>query len=212
MWITMLKTYSGPAGVFAKGCRYDLPESTVEQLTAKQGCVDKKLYEESCAPWEDGVDQQALRAAEAQQQYELARAKADALSEQADAMDETASDLEKEADATLAEYEAVKDEFVQASHIPGDETADPEDVLRIGALERRVSRIEQLAHIARAKAVIADAEMRLKFMEAEDAEQEADRIAEELGIEAEEADGEDAGEPDGPADGPRPDVPDEVEQ
>lgn len=108
MWIRMKKTYAGPAGLFARGLLYDLPESVVEQLTEQRGAVRAKLYEPSCAPWEAGVDQDALRRAQARQPYEIAGAKARRLAAES-------QELIQKAEACLAGSERLSLEAEDAA-------------------------------------------------------------------------------------------------
>lgn len=49
MWIKMLETFAGPPGLYLKGLKYDLPESTIKQIRTK----GRKLREKTIAPWED---------------------------------------------------------------------------------------------------------------------------------------------------------------
>jgi len=42
MWIEILQTYVGPAGLFVKGLKYDLPESIVKQIAVKDKTIWRK--------------------------------------------------------------------------------------------------------------------------------------------------------------------------
>jgi hypothetical protein len=45
----MLETFAGPPGLFLKGLKYDLPNSTIKQIKAK----GKHLWKKTVAPWND---------------------------------------------------------------------------------------------------------------------------------------------------------------
>ena len=47
MWIQMQATYSGVAGLFLKGLKYDLPKSKVKLLAVK----GKPIYRKCKPPW-----------------------------------------------------------------------------------------------------------------------------------------------------------------
>lgn len=56
MWIKMKETYSGVVGLYPKGMKYDLPETTVKQLP-------KSFYEKTVAPWNEQKDTSAIELA-----------------------------------------------------------------------------------------------------------------------------------------------------
>jgi len=63
MWLRMNKTVSTDHGYYAKGIRYDLPETTVNNLP-------KGSFEETCAPWNDNVDFSAIMKAKVSTEIE----------------------------------------------------------------------------------------------------------------------------------------------
>jgi len=80
MFIKMKETYSGPAGEFLKGCQYDLPASTVEQLrgtTKKSGY--RRLYAEVAPTWDRHKDASAAWASELQKTISKLNAERDRL-------------------------------------------------------------------------------------------------------------------------------------
>jgi len=220
MWIVMTQSYAGPAGVFPKGMRADLPEAVLDQLVrkTKKGKV-VTLWEKSVAPWDEHTDPKAIALAEARQSYEATRTKARDLFAQAEALDAEAGALSaavKEADAAAdqAEQDATNARKAAAKKGAGDKAE-----YLAADLTREHARAAARYDIVLSESRILYARATLKRLEAEDAERKAKQLAEQLGIkEAEPAetgptpedDDQSEGQAVPPGDEPGP-VPNEVE-
>ena len=209
MWIEMTRTYAGVAGIFARGIKFDLPEATVEQLP-------KKSWKKSKPPWEDNTDQDAIKQAEARQGYEIAKAKAELLAGAASAMRQAADACVKPVTEAQAVAKIAEDKALKAKELAEKKGATNKQKRRACGLAREHERADALFRFAMSKMQGLLAQVMLKRLEAEDAQTEAQRLANQLGLVEAEASA-DTSEPDveseGPPDGPEAkaaDVQDEV--
>ncbi len=182
MWIVMTKTYTGAVGPFARGCRYDLPERTVALLTDKGG---KKCWKRSCAPWEDHVDQKAVRAAQARAGYEIARARAIKLAAEADDLKQKADAYVISARAAQAVSRKAEKEAVAAKTAAGKKGASDNARKKALGLARESEKAAAMFQIAHSGLTTLLAQSELKRLEAEDAKRESNKLAAQLGIEEE---------------------------
>jgi len=100
MWVKFTKTYTGPAGMFIRGQKYDLPEMTTLSR------IDRSFYEPCDAPWDTHKDPQLIRLNELQEQLAKARQQAEGFTRAAEEMMQNAE--ARKADV-IARAEAAKD-------------------------------------------------------------------------------------------------------
>ena len=212
MWIEMTKTYAGAEGIFARDCRYDLPESVVNQLPGK-------CWKKSNPPWEDNIDRKALKLAEARQGYEIAKARAELLAGAANAIRQAADACVKPVVEAQAVAKSAEEKALHAREIAEKKNATDKQKQKAWGLAREHKRAGALFVISTSNLRTLSAQATLKRLEYENAVKEAERLAKELGIEtgesrpSETADpAEDNGQPKRPADdsGTGPEVSNEV--
>ena len=221
MWILMTKTYAGPEGIFAKGLRFDLPRAKCALLAEK----GRKCWKATCAPWDDQVDREAVKLAEAGQGYEIAVAKAAQLSAQAEEFRQRADACVTPVAALQALAVKAEAEAAKAVEIAERKQATDNQKRKAWGLVREHEKAHAVSELATAKMRVLMAEYALKRLEADDADKEAKRLANQLGIEAGEsrdehteggevkpADPADDNESEGPSvpDGQQPGLPNEV--
>lgn len=206
MWIEMTKTYSGVAGLFPNGMRFDLPEATVKQLKIK----NRKCWKKSNPPWEDYIDREAVKQAEARQGYEIAKAKAELLAGAANAMSQAADACVKPVAEAQAVAKSAQEKALKAKDLAERKGATDNQKRKACGLIREHEKATALFDISMCKMRTLIAQARLKKWEAEDAADEAQRLAQKLGLVAgvpARDDSADTGEPDvesqGPPDGPQ---------
>ena len=192
MWIIMRKTYSGPLGVFFRGQKCDLPESTIKQLR-------KSYYKETCAPWDEGKDVKAIEQAQLVSEAKDAQTRAKLLADKADEAIQKADSLIAGVSAKQSEIgkteQAAKTAIARADKAA--EHADKQPSVKSLAkateliaiahqLDSDSERKELESQKANAELTAAIAESGLKQLEAKDAKRKAKELAEQAGIKIDE--------------------------
>ncbi len=176
MWIIMTKTYAGVEGIFAKGLRFDLPEAQCKQLTLSGG----KCWKNSNPPWEDRIDQKAVKQAKAGRAYEIAKARAEMLAGAAEAIRKAINACDKPVAEARTAVKAAKERAVLAQSKAERKNATNEQKQEAIALAREHKRLDAHSIIAFARMRLLTGEYTLKRLEAEDAVTEANQLAKEL--------------------------------
>jgi len=194
MWIEMLETYVGVAGIFAGRVRYDLPESTLKQ-------IPNKFRKNSSPPWEDASIIPDLRrpeqpAVDARRSYEIVKAWAKQLAGEAEAVRQAAGAAVKPTAEAQAAAKIAEAAALHAKKAAEKKNATNKQKKKAIVLAREYERLDALHEIAVCKMRRLMAEHTLKRLETENAAKEASRLAEKLRTGAEKS-GKDATEDDG---------------
>lgn len=210
MWIIITKTYAGPAGLFAAGLKYDLPESQAVLLKDEKG---KRCWRETVAPWDEQTDREALRLAQQRQGYELARARAAGLRAESGELKQKADALVNVVADRQAAYKKAESQALEAKKAAEKKGASDKAKSRAFSLARESEKAGALFQLAHSNFSALLAEGELKRLEAEDAERQAKKLAKDLAIKGPKGEPKADGQPQGPAvppAGQSSDVPDEV--
>jgi len=166
MWIKMLQTYSGPCGLYAAGQKFDLPEAAIEKLpkTVVVGKKRRKLYEVTCAPWDEKKDEKAIRKAERAAQLKFAQSTVQRLTIKADELDVTVNQLKQAVDT----YEAQHKDTLSAAKQSKSEEADRDCSRGDLKVKRAVANLDYYV-----------AERALVLMDLEDAKEKEKEITDE---------------------------------
>jgi len=186
MWIRMLDTYSGSAGLFLKNTRYEVPDDLLKLLP-------KGSYEKTCPPWDDHVDKQAVELTAAQNAANDLQARAELLAANAEKLKQKADSLvagvsEKQADNRKAEQLANQGIIRSEKAAENAKKAPSEDNQRKAAkleanaqrLARENERKSAEFHLAHSEFAAILARGELKRLDAEEAERAANAAARAL--------------------------------
>lgn len=110
MWIKMKQSYIGEladgAVCFLEGTKYDLPEATLKQLTAK-----RIRYKKTCAPWDEQIDRKQIALNAAADDLTAASKAVAAANSKVERLDTVAVESQKIADASLLIAQKAKEEL-----------------------------------------------------------------------------------------------------
>jgi len=182
----MLDTYSGSAGLFLKGTRYDVPDDLLKLLP-------KGSYKKTCAPWEDHVDKQAIELTAAQNKASALRGGAERFAAEAEGLKQKADSLvkptsQKQADAKKAEQLARQEIARAGKAAENAKKAPSKDNIKKAAdlktkawqLARENERKSAEFQLAHSELSSALARAELKRLDAEDAKKQARTAAKVL--------------------------------
>lgn len=159
MWIKFKKTYIGPAGLFEAGRTLDLPESILKQ-------VPNDCYEETCAPWDEHKDNEAIKLAQAKGNARDARAWAEIVAGKAEK-------AQQRVDALACTAKKAADEALKKSK---SKQASDKDKKHDLGLARECEKKNLEYNKADAELLAAIAELGLRRLDTEDALAKADRF------------------------------------
>ena len=169
MWIKFKKTYIGPAGLFEAGRTLDLPESILKQ-------VPNDCYEETCAPWDEHKDNEAIKLAQAKGNARDARAWAEIVAGKAEKAQQRVDTLISVADKKNALACSVKKAADEALKKSKSKPASDKDKKHALGLARECEKKNLEYNKADAELLAAIAELGLRRLDTEDALAKADRF------------------------------------
>lgn len=159
MWVKFIETYDAGLGLFVGGTKYDLPPDVLN-------LISDDFYEETCAPWDEHKDEDAVRLAALQKQLTAAEQKAEQLRSKVVADRQKAEQLIAES----AEAEAAADIIDEQVEQLTEQLAD----LKAAAAEKKA----EVKAEAKAKAEAeAKAKAEAEAKEKADAEAKAKKTA-----------------------------------
>jgi len=178
MWIKMLKTYAGPLGVFPAGQKFDLPESTVQQLKK-----EKASFIKTGAPWDEQKDEVAILAAKDKGNALYALSRADKLQAEADRLLQQADDLVAIVSQNQTASQKADADAKKAIEKSKANTASKGLAKKAFELARKAETRDLISQKVQGEFQVARAVAGLKRIEAEDAKKYAEQKAKEAGLE-----------------------------
>jgi hypothetical protein len=171
MWVQILKTYSGPLGLFVKDEKKDVPKEIVDKLP-------KGICKSAPAPWDEKIDHKAIDAAELKKNAALTIEKTVALHKKVEGFALQLVDLSNILKAAQDIEDNAKKLMEKAQKNMGTEKG----LKHFNGLKRHFQYAHARLQIAGADFFKRQAEKIIAELELEDAEKLAAKLAQEAGI------------------------------
>jgi len=172
MWTLFKKVYSGPLGLFLAGIKYDIPKETAEKLG--------KFCQPVPAPWDEKIDHKAIACAEDKKNAIIALERAGYLRGKVYLIASKVADLS----SAFKTAQVADDEARKLMDKAAEKRTDTNKSQKhFASLKRGFQFADARLQIASSRFAESQAEHTLAELEAEDAEREAAKLAEEAGLE-----------------------------